>query len=124
MGFRKGRKASLASASKNACEDSCSRSKKVLGKFPFSLLVLAQSSISLVSELVIGSASSYRLSWAQITVRKQRKMLISEFPYFVASINAIQSLRLSAVKMAVSERELTQAVAVRGTRGELEVPLE
>ncbi|KAI5639607.1 hypothetical protein M9H77_00144 [Catharanthus roseus] len=94
MGFRKGRKASLASAGKNACEDSCSRSRKVLGKFPFRLLVLAQGSISLVSEV--------RLSWAQITVRKQRKMPISEFPHFVASINAIQSLRLSAVKMAVS----------------------
>ncbi|KAI5664216.1 hypothetical protein M9H77_23539 [Catharanthus roseus] len=141
MGFQKGRKASLASIGKNTCEDSCSRSrvavpfieriffpydKKVLGKFPFRLLVLAQGSISLVSELLIGLASSYSsdgklvqkalhgLSWAQITVRKQRNMPISEFPHFVASISAIQSLRLSAVKMAASEERAYSSSSSQG----------
>ncbi|KAI5671167.1 hypothetical protein M9H77_11531 [Catharanthus roseus] len=94
MGFRKGRKASLAFVGKNTCKDSCSCSRKVLGKFHFRLLVLAQGSIGLVSEV--------RLSWAQTTIQKQRKMPISEFSHFVASINAIQSPHLSAVKMAVS----------------------
>ncbi|KAI5669090.1 hypothetical protein M9H77_18943 [Catharanthus roseus] len=90
MGFQKGRKASLAFTVKNACEDSCSRSRKVLGKFLFQLL------------LVISSASNYSSGGKLITVRKQINMPISEFPHVVASINAIQSLRLSAVKIAVS----------------------
>lgn len=72
----------MASAGKDACEDSCSRSRvaapfierlllpKVLGKLAFRLPVLAQGSISLVSEVSQYSQSSgrHRRSNLKLTV--------------------------------------------------------
>lgn len=47
----------------------------------------------------------------------------SEFP-LVASRNEIQSLRLSAVKVAGSGERAYSSSSSKGTRGELELPLE
>lgn len=54
-------------------------------------------------------------------IRKERKMAIirveSEFPHFVASRNEIQSLPLSAVKIAGSGERAYSSSRSKGTRG-------